>query len=90
MRMAQIGLPIPPAFVLPTSWSRRNQPADGPLVQQSLRNGIARRKTAIFARLLWRCWIATAYKQVVNLHTPAAACRGCRSRVSLLGYSQGG
>ena len=27
MRMAQIGLPVPPAFVLPTNWCGRTRPA---------------------------------------------------------------
>jgi pyruvate, orthophosphate dikinase len=41
MLMAQAGLPVPPAFVLPTSWCRRSQPAQGPLLRQSLTAGIA-------------------------------------------------
>jgi pyruvate,orthophosphate dikinase len=33
MLMAQAGLPVPPAFVLPTSWCRRTQPSDEPLMR---------------------------------------------------------
>ena len=46
MLMAQAGLPVPPAFVLPTSWCRRNQPARGPLLRQTLAEGIAGLETA--------------------------------------------
>src|SRR5271165_221356 len=46
MRMAQIGLPVPPAFVLPTSWCRRTQAADEPVLKQTLSEGIARLETA--------------------------------------------
>jgi pyruvate, orthophosphate dikinase len=46
MLMAQVGLPVPPAFVLPTSWCRRNQPAQGPLLLQTLGSGIAALETA--------------------------------------------
>ena len=30
MRMAQIGLPVPPAFVLPTTWRRPRRPRANP------------------------------------------------------------
>ncbi len=46
MLMAQSGLPVPPAFVLPTTWCRRNQPAQGPLLRQTLAAGIAALETA--------------------------------------------
>jgi pyruvate,orthophosphate dikinase len=41
MRMAQIGLPVPPAFVLPTAWCRRPQPANEPALRETLAKGIA-------------------------------------------------
>ena len=34
MRMAQIGLPVPPAFVLPTTWRRRAQPGREPALRR--------------------------------------------------------
>ena len=43
MRMAEAGLPVPPAFVLPTAWCRREQPD---LLRQTLATGIARLQTA--------------------------------------------
>ncbi len=46
MRMAQIGLPVPPAFVLPTAWCQRTQPEDEAALQQALSQGIARLETA--------------------------------------------
>ena len=46
MRMAQAGLPVPPAFVLPTAWCRRTQPADKASLRQTLSEGIARLETA--------------------------------------------
>ena len=46
MLMAQAGLPVPPAFVLPTSWCRRTQPSDEPLMRGALAAGIARLETA--------------------------------------------
>jgi pyruvate,orthophosphate dikinase len=46
MRMAQIGLPVPPAFVLPTDWCRRTQLADKLLMKQALSEGIVRLETA--------------------------------------------
>ncbi|MDR3528954.1 MAG: PEP/pyruvate-binding domain-containing protein [Rhodopila sp.] len=46
MLMAQAGLPVPPAFVLPTSWCRRDRPARGPLLPQTLAAGIARLESA--------------------------------------------
>jgi pyruvate, orthophosphate dikinase len=45
MRMAQAGLPIPPAFVLPTAWCQRTQAADQPVLRQTLAEGIARLET---------------------------------------------
>jgi len=42
MLMAQAGLPVPPAFVLPTSWCGRERPA----LAQTLAVGIARLETA--------------------------------------------
>ena len=46
MRMVQIGLPVPPAFVLPTAWCRRTQPAQEPALKQALSEGIAKLETA--------------------------------------------
>ena len=46
MRMAEAGLPVPPAFVLPTSWCRPNRPADEPALKQTLSEGIARLEAA--------------------------------------------
>jgi pyruvate,orthophosphate dikinase len=54
MLMAQAGLPVPPAFVLPTSWCRptqgelgqQGQPAQPPLLRQTLASGIAALETA--------------------------------------------
>ena len=43
MQMAEAGLPVPPAFVLPTAWCRREQPD---LLRQTLATGIARLQTA--------------------------------------------
>ena len=36
MRMIQFGLPIPPAFVLPTAWCQRTQPADQGALRRTL------------------------------------------------------
>ncbi|HEY0182412.1 MAG TPA: PEP/pyruvate-binding domain-containing protein [Rhodopila sp.] len=44
MRMAQAGLPVPPAFVLPTAWCRR--PDRGADLRRTLAAGIARLETA--------------------------------------------
>ncbi|NKC33620.1 PEP/pyruvate-binding domain-containing protein [Falsiroseomonas selenitidurans] len=41
MRMAQAGLPVPPAFVLPTDWSARHAPADAVALNAALEGGIA-------------------------------------------------
>lgn len=41
MRMAQAGLPVPPAFVLPTSWCGRSTPTRTTTLQQALAEGIA-------------------------------------------------
>jgi pyruvate,orthophosphate dikinase len=46
MRMAQIGLPVPPAFVLPTAWRRRRLPASEPALRAALSEGIARLEAA--------------------------------------------
>jgi pyruvate,orthophosphate dikinase len=46
MRMAQAGLPVPPAFVLPTAWCRRAEPNDKPMLRRALAKGIARLETA--------------------------------------------
>jgi len=40
MRMAQIGLPVPPAFVLPTTWRRRPLPESEPALRAALIQGI--------------------------------------------------
>jgi len=41
MRMAQIGLPVPPAFVLPTTWRQRPLPSSEPELRATLFKGIA-------------------------------------------------
>ena len=41
MRMAQAGLPIPPAFVLPTGWCRRGAATDAAALHAALAGGIA-------------------------------------------------
>ena len=41
MRMAQIGLPVPPGFVLPTTWRRRPAPENEPALRATLSEGIA-------------------------------------------------
>lgn len=46
MRMAEIGLPVPPAFVLPTAWCRRSLPANEPVVKDALAKGIVKLETA--------------------------------------------
>ena len=46
MRMAQAGLPVPAAFVLPTSWCRHPQPANDMALRSTLAEGIARLETA--------------------------------------------
>jgi pyruvate,orthophosphate dikinase len=46
MLMARAGLPVPAAFVLPTSWCRRPVPAHEPLPRATLSEGIARLETA--------------------------------------------
>src|SRR5690242_10034782 len=46
MLMAQAGLPVPPAFVLPTSWCRGGQPNRDTALRQALAAGIARLETA--------------------------------------------
>jgi len=40
MRMAQAGLPVPPAFVLPTAWCGRTGPADEQALRQALVEGV--------------------------------------------------
>ncbi len=42
MRMVQIGLPVPPAFVLPTTWTRRTKSGAEPALRNALNEGIAR------------------------------------------------
>jgi pyruvate,orthophosphate dikinase len=42
MLMAQAGLPVPPAFVLPTSWCQRAGPADAPALRRALAEGVGR------------------------------------------------
>jgi len=46
MRMAQAGLPVPPAFVLPTGWCGRTKPTDEPSLRQALADGITQLETA--------------------------------------------
>lgn len=41
MRMAQVGLPVPPAFVLPTDWCRQARPIRDEALGHTLREGIA-------------------------------------------------
>jgi pyruvate,orthophosphate dikinase len=48
MRMAQGGLPVPPAFVLPTSWCARHPQADDPALTLSLTQGISALEQASF------------------------------------------
>jgi hypothetical protein len=45
-RMAEIGLPVPPAFVLPTSWCRSTRAPDEQVLKQTLSEGIARLESA--------------------------------------------
>ena len=45
MVMARAGLPVPPAFVLPTTWCRRAQPAHEAMLRQILSEGIAQLET---------------------------------------------
>jgi pyruvate,orthophosphate dikinase len=46
MRMAEAGLSIPPAFVLPTSWRRRAGEAARPALHKTLMKGIAKLEAA--------------------------------------------
>ena len=46
MRMAEIGLPVPTAFVLPTHWCQRPQPGHDAALRQALTSGIADLETA--------------------------------------------
>ena len=46
MLMAQAGLPVPPAFVLPTAWCGHTDPADDAALRRALGAGIARLETA--------------------------------------------
>ena len=46
MRMAAAGLPVPPAFVLPTSWCRATRPTRRPRLRAALAKGIVRLETA--------------------------------------------
>src|ERR1700727_2669806 len=41
MRMAAVGLPVPAAFVLPTAWCQRAQPANEPALREALAKGVA-------------------------------------------------
>jgi pyruvate,orthophosphate dikinase len=45
-RMTEAGLPIPSAFVLPTSWCARRAAADQPVLRQTLLEGIAKVEAA--------------------------------------------
>ena len=72
MRMAQAGLPVPPAFVLPTAWCGRSRRRDEAAARRRLAEGIAGWKP----RPAWhsapragRCWCPSA---------PARRCR-CRA-----------
>ncbi len=72
MRMAQAGLPVPPAFVLPTGWRLRTGPERDAALRQALADGIARLEAATglaSARRAGRCWCRSA---------PAPRCR-CRA-----------
>ena len=44
--MAEIGLPVPPAFVLPTAWCQRPLAANEPVLKDVLAKGIAKLETA--------------------------------------------
>jgi pyruvate,orthophosphate dikinase len=46
MLMAQAGLPVPPAFVVPTAWCRSGQPDRATILRDTLSAGIARLETA--------------------------------------------
>jgi pyruvate, orthophosphate dikinase len=46
LRMVQAGLPIPPAFVLPTAWCQRTQVADQPALRKTLAAGITHLQSA--------------------------------------------
>jgi pyruvate,orthophosphate dikinase len=46
MRLAQAGLPVPPAFVLPTDWRLRDGPTRETALRQALTNGVARLEIA--------------------------------------------
>ena len=46
MRMAQAGLPVPPAFVLPTGWCLRTGPERDAALRRALAEGIARLESA--------------------------------------------
>ncbi len=46
MRMAQVALPVPAAFVLPTSWCGRPEAANGPSLRQALAKGISKLESA--------------------------------------------
>jgi pyruvate,orthophosphate dikinase len=51
MRMAQAGLPVPPAFVLPTAWCQRTDSAGAPQMRDVLSKGIRQLETATGLRL---------------------------------------
>ncbi len=44
--MAEIGLPVPPAFVLPTAWCQRPLAANDAVLKDALAKGIAKLETA--------------------------------------------
>lgn len=46
MRLAQASLPVPPAFVLPTSWRGRAAPDDEAALRRALTEGVARLEVA--------------------------------------------
>ena len=51
MRMAQAGLPVPPAFVLPTAWCLRSGSAVAPQIRDVLSKGIGQLEAATGLRL---------------------------------------
>src|SRR5271168_3850555 len=51
MLMAQAGLPVPPAFVLPTAWCQRSDSAVAPQMREVLSKGIGQLEAATGLRL---------------------------------------
>lgn len=51
MRMVQAGLPVPPAFVLPTAWCRRSAPESASQMRDALAAGIRQLEAATGLRL---------------------------------------